>query len=292
MFDVTITGISPQISYTVSFFTLSDYSVAFSQDSYELAAGDETSLTFTANPSSFLANSRIVYTSSNENVATVTTDGVVKGVARGTATITAQCGDKTAECTVTVREPIDQATIAFAENVTYTGEALTPAFTVTYDGTVLTPGTDYVIESWENNTNASLEGSLAGVTIAGSGLFTGTLKGTFAIQPADFADVGIGILNGLTKYYTGSAVELASGDFTATLNGQGVSANDYDLTYENNLNAGTATAVFTGKHNYTGSKEVQFTIQPADIVNTTISGPETQTYTGEGYHRRYDRHER
>ena len=281
VFDVTITGISPQISYTVTFFTLSDYSVAFSQDSYELAAGEETTLTLTANPSSVLANSRVIYTSSDETVATVTADGVVKGVGRGTATITAVCGDKTAECTVTVREPIDQATITFPENVTYTGEALTPDFTVTYDGAVLTPDTDYIVESWENNTNASSEGSPAGVTIAGTGVFTGTLKGTFAIQPADFAGVRISIANGLTKYYTGSTVELVSGDFTASFNGQNVSAENYDLTYENNLNAGTATAVFTGKRNYTGSKEVQFTIQPADIGSTTISGPETQTYTGE-----------
>ena len=44
----------------------------------------------------------IIWTSSNTSVATVDANGNVTGVAAGTATITAQAGDKTATCVVTV----------------------------------------------------------------------------------------------------------------------------------------------------------------------------------------------
>lgn len=47
-------------------------------------------------------SSRIVWTSSNSNVATVTSNGKVKAVGTGTATITARIGDVEAVCTLTV----------------------------------------------------------------------------------------------------------------------------------------------------------------------------------------------
>lgn len=57
---------------------------------------------------------------------------------------------------------------------------------------------------------------------------------------------------------------------------------DYDLTYENNINVGTATVTVTFKGNYTGKKTVNFNItakslSESDVVFTEI---EKQTYTG------------
>lgn len=57
---------------------------------------------------------------------------------------------------------------------------------------------------------------------------------------------------------------------------------DYDLTYENNINVGTATVTVTFKGNYTGKKTVNFNIMAkslseSDVVFTEI---EKQTYTG------------
>ncbi|HRK92177.1 MAG TPA: hypothetical protein PK451_02340, partial [Ruminococcus bicirculans (ex Wegman et al. 2014)] len=40
---------------------------------------------------------------------------------------------------------------------------------------------------------------------------------------------------------------------------------DYVVTYENNINVGTATATFTGIGNYTGSFTKNFNIVPTDI---------------------------
>lgn len=47
----------------------------------------------------------IIWTSSNEKVAAVSAKGVVTAKAKGTAVITATCGEYTASCTVTVKIP-------------------------------------------------------------------------------------------------------------------------------------------------------------------------------------------
>ena len=46
---------------------------------------------------------KITYTSSNKKVATVTAKGVVKGLRKGTATITVKSGSKKMTCKVTVK---------------------------------------------------------------------------------------------------------------------------------------------------------------------------------------------
>ena len=46
---------------------------------------------------------KITYTSSNKKVATVTAKGVVKGLRKGTATITVKSGSKKMICKVTVK---------------------------------------------------------------------------------------------------------------------------------------------------------------------------------------------
>lgn len=64
------------------------------------------------------ADKTVTWTTSDASVATVT-DGAVTGVKAGTATITATAGDKTAICTVTVKE-------ATAATVAVTGVTLNP----------------------------------------------------------------------------------------------------------------------------------------------------------------------
>lgn len=57
---------------------------------------------------------------------------------------------------------------------------------------------------------------------------------------------------------------------------------DYDLSYENNVNVGTATAIIIFKGNYTGTRTVDFNIVARALSNDTISISEigAQTYTG------------
>ena len=60
-----------------------------------------------------------------------------------------------------------------------------------------------------------------------------------------------------------------------------VEGTDYTVTYKDNVNAGTATQVITGKGNYTGTETHTFGIMPESIKNCSIDIPSTGfTYTG------------
>lgn len=64
---------------------------------------------------------QVIYSSSDDSVATVTADGVVTSVGEGTATITVTCGPATAQCTVicTIPEPEFELTLNRKE-ITFT----------------------------------------------------------------------------------------------------------------------------------------------------------------------------
>ena len=55
---------------------------------------------------------------------------------------------------------------------------------------------------------------------------------------------------------------------------------DYTVEYRNNLNAGTAYAVITGKGNYSGSKTVSFTITKKSMAALDYSSVAAQVYSG------------
>ena len=81
-----------------------------------------------------------------------------------------------------------------------------------------------------------------------------------------------------TQVYTGSAIEPAVTvkDGETTLNPD----EDYEVTYSNNVNAGTATVTITGKGNYSGETAATFTIaRSMTNEDITITIPE-QTYMG------------
>ena len=83
-----------------------------------------------------------------------------------------------------------------------------------------------------------------------------------------------------TQVYTGSAIEPAVTvkDGETTLNPDEV----YEVTYSNNVNAGTATVTITGKGDYSGETAATFTIIPKAVTNDgiTIAAIADQTYTG------------
>lgn len=84
---------------------------------------DQTSLSLKAGGSSQLsasvflepdADQTVTWSSSNTNIATVNSSGLVTGVAEGTATITATTGSYTATCTVTVTDPITVESVSLS----------------------------------------------------------------------------------------------------------------------------------------------------------------------------------
>ena len=76
-------------------------SIILNKETLELVIGENETLTATVEPENTTYKT-IVWSSSNEEIATVSEDGVVTAVSIGEATITATCGDVSATCTVTV----------------------------------------------------------------------------------------------------------------------------------------------------------------------------------------------
>lgn len=74
--------------------------LTFKTTTATLQIGETFQLTATVTPQ----DAKVTFTSDNAGVATVSETGLVKAVAPGTATITAQAGDKKATCVITVAE--------------------------------------------------------------------------------------------------------------------------------------------------------------------------------------------
>jgi hypothetical protein len=78
--------------------------------------------------------------------------------------------------------------------------------------------------------------------------------------------------------YTGEAVEttVTGKDGEKAL----VADKDFTVTYKNNTEVGTATAVVAGKGNYGDSVEIPFEVIGKSIKGATVSGLKTVAYTG------------
>lgn len=178
-------------------------------------------------------------------------------------------------------EPID---IAGAEvtpigTQAYTGEAVTPSFTVSVNGTPLTEGVDYTTAYADN-----VDAGIATVTITGIGDYAGTRTTTFQIKASEkqtLADAGFAIQPIPDQTFSGTAIQpdVTVGNGTTTLK-QGT---DFTIqSIDDNVNAGTATVtiVATSQSDYVGTLTGTFVIQPASMETVTIRMP-NQFATGE-----------
>ncbi|WP_322155442.1 CAP domain-containing protein [Paratractidigestivibacter sp.] len=213
------------------------------------------------------------WSSSNPSVATVDSDGVVKAVSVGTATITAttKYGGFKVTKNFRVQIPISSATVT-VEDQTYTGTALTPIPTVVLNGTTLKYGTDFTLYYY-NNTNIGT----AELTVYGAGDYSGAKVTHFEIKRISITDASVtvpdsGFTYSGTKFTPTPTVKLAG----KTLK----EGTDYTLSFNDNINAGTATVVVTGKGIYTDKAYGTFEIKPASLSSAKVVAYDRQ-YWGE-----------
>lgn len=153
--------------------------------------------------------------------------------------------------------------ILSADSFPYDGSDKRPEVTVKSGNNTLTASSDYTV-SYSNNRAVGT----ATVTISGRNNYTGSASKSFRIVPADIANFTAS-LSASTFGYDGSKKEpsatVRSGNKTLT------SGTDFTVSYSNNVNVGTASAVITGKGNYSGSITKEFIITPADFSKLTAS---------------------
>ncbi len=140
-------------------------------------------------------------------------------------------------------------------NYSYDGTAKTPAVIVAG----LKNNMDYTL-TYINNINAGA----ASVVITGKGNYTGSIIKTFTIKAKSIT--GIKVELGTTSYYYDGVAK------TPNVNIKGLKyGTDYIVTYKNNIKAGTATIIITGRGNYSGTLNTNFTIKPKSIVGMKVT---------------------
>lgn len=174
------------------------------------------------------------------------------------------------EFEVVARE-LTEENVTFGENLVYTGNELTQTVTVTVNGKTLTVGTDYTVSDLTGTEPGSYP-----VTVAGTGNYTGEVTKSFTISKAQISSAAITYDAG-PYGYTGKEWKP---EVTVSFNRATLTAgNDYTVSYENNINAGTAKIIITGiGDHFTGLTEKTFTINSAEISGCTFAPIADVTY--------------
>lgn len=155
----------------------------------------------------------------------------------------------------------------------YTGKEIKPEVkAVKYGNVTLVEDTDYTVKYLYN-----IAVGKATIEITGKGNYdnTKTAKLNFNIKE-DIAAKGSVTISNMLYVYTGAEIKPV-----ATIKYNGVTlteGTDYELTYANNVNVGTASVVANGKGEYTGSIATPFVITAKSITDNakdytiTVSG--------------------
>lgn len=238
--------------------------LSFEKSNIDLNVGESAG--YTVNQTPKYNFDTITVTSSDPSVACVI-DGKVYGVSRGTATITAKSnGNKTAVCTVTVKEPLSNYTVNIAESPVYNANEIKPQVSVSKEtvvsGVVKANGSIYSQPSTKSSAAASVtkdEKIQLGGTVTVS-----SVNYYYAINS-----------DGKKGFIPATNVTTENG--TVTIDTE----KELKVEYSNNINAGNATVTVTPVTNtLTGSTSNNFTIAPCSINSCTQTKILPQQYTG------------
>lgn len=158
--------------------------------------------------------------------------------------------------------PLNKCRFSYnAESSIYTGSPIELDMKVNYEGKQLEKGKNYDVVEYIDNVNAGT----AYVVLQGKGRFTDTCKVSFKIVPrniteADFPQIA-------DKPYMGSPIKPEPEIFYNTLALQ--KGTDYTLTYKDNIYEGTASIIFKGKRNFTGTQTLNFNIVKSNVPKLT-----------------------
>ena len=208
----------------------------------------------------------------NNNVARVSLTPKKVGKVVITATSADGLCTATKEIEITALN-LERTWVTAINPVTYNGSEQRPKLTLTYNNVLLVEGEDYTA-TYSNNVNVGT----ASVTISEgrNGNYAGTRTINFQITPKDISSVQAAKINNLP--YTGKEVEPK---VNLTDSGKKLVENtDYEVSYTNNVNVGTATVNVRGKGNYTGSKQITYKITPQNISKVKVTKIANQKYTG------------
>lgn len=184
-------------------------------------------------------------------------------------------GTKKVPFTIVAKEVTEENfVIDDIDSVVYSGEAHTPTPAVTVDSLNLINGTDYDISYADN-----IDAGMASVIFTFKGNYSGEVTENFTIEAKSLSADEISSTEVEGVIFSGDEF---TPEPTISYDGKTlVKGEDYDLTYENNTDVGTAKVIVTLKNNYSGTKEITFEISKLEITqdSLTMSEIEPQEYT-------------
>ena len=182
--------------------------------------------------------------------------------------------DFTGQATVTINKA--SGSLSFASSSltkTYGDDNFVNALNKTGDGAVTYTSTKTAV--------ATVDASTGLVTIKGTG--TTTIRATMSATDAYSSDYATFSLTVNAASLTGAMVTLSQTSYdydgaakeptvsAVILNGKVLTSSDYDVSYADNVNAGTATVTVTGKGYYTGTASQTFTINSVTTTDGNIT---------------------
>ncbi len=149
--------------------------------------GETFTLTATVAPSD-VTDKKVTWSSDNDSVASVDSNGKVTAVGGGSAVITAAAGGKTATCNVTVTVPVSGVTLDVTEKSVATGESFTLTATVepsdATDKTVTWSSDNATVATVDSDGKVTAVGTGSAVITAAAGGKTATCTVTVTV-PVD-----------------------------------------------------------------------------------------------------------
>ena len=220
--------------------------------------------------SAMISDPAVVAFDDNEGLA-------AKGVGTATITCTYESDTTFATKTFTINVTPKGLTANVSHDpITYGDAAPEDGYTVEFDGLVngeevtYTVGTEYKKGDKVGNYKFTVE-----LNTAVKNYKIDTVTGALVVNPKSIAAPSVTINDPTDKTYTGSpcvqGVSVKDSEAKLTVD-------DISVTYENNINVGTATIIYTGKNNYTGEIRKNFKITEASITDDMIANIPSVTY--------------
>ena len=203
------------------------------------------------------------YTEPGSHTVTVTGKGNYTGEIRFVFTIIGENG-----------VPVSKLTVGKIADQVYTGSEIKPKLNVKYKGTALIENQNYEV-TYQNNTAVGT----ATAVIKGKGRYAGTKKVNFKIKAvASLAKAKAEIAFQTPPVYTGNEIRPDSETVSLTYTnaaGEKISGElkpgvDYETAYQNNIKAGTATIIYTGKGAFNGKLKKTFKITAKEMQSDGI----------------------
>ena len=147
------------------------------------------------------------------------------------------------------------------------------ALTITdVNGKKLVAGTDYEktleysVDGEAIDDKAILQaGTIVTVTAKGKGNYQGEISAQYRIVQSDIAKAKVKVAS---QIYSGKEIEVDKAEISVKLNKTQLNAEDFEIvSYENNINKGTAKLTIKGLGNYGGTKTVSFKIVQKSFIS-------------------------